>query len=209
MNSRRNSRHYDKQFGEMLRRLRQDRFPGLSLRAFASEMGISASYLSYIEIGRFPPPSADLVVALAKKLEYDTRALLDAAGHQDPILRPFLREDLSLEKIQEIRRLQGNYYISGTQQLPFPDVLTSMEGQLLRVLISIGAGDLLRALGDLADTIQKAPISSKDYEAVRTSIDALLRDIPKLQVSRSIRASSRKKKSIGPEAGQINKGPAT
>jgi transcriptional regulator with XRE-family HTH domain len=54
----------------------------LSLRALASEVGVSAAYLSKIETGQWPPPADDKVLGLAKALRVDAAAWIHLA-HQE------------------------------------------------------------------------------------------------------------------------------
>lgn len=55
---------HEKPFGEAVRYWRGE--AGLSLRAAATELGISYTYLSKIEHGHMEPPSADVLEAIAK-----------------------------------------------------------------------------------------------------------------------------------------------
>lgn len=59
----------DKQesFGELLKRKRISK--GISLRAFATDMGISPVYMCNIEKGRNPAPSDELVDKMAEALQ--------------------------------------------------------------------------------------------------------------------------------------------
>lgn len=65
-------------FGAILRQHRQAK--ELGLRQFAKIIGISSSYLSNIEHGKFPPPAEDKVVAMAKELGVHPDVLLADAG---------------------------------------------------------------------------------------------------------------------------------
>lgn len=77
-------RTHDLSFGEYIRKLRLEKFPDLSGRKFAKEVGITGPYLSNIELGKVPPPSAERVIAIAEKLGVDKQKLLSKAGHIDP-----------------------------------------------------------------------------------------------------------------------------
>ena len=74
-------RTHDPNFGEFLRENRETMYPNISAARFAKFIGITASYLSAIELGKVPPPSWDLVLLLAEKLELNARSLLEMAGH--------------------------------------------------------------------------------------------------------------------------------
>ena len=69
-------------FGTEVRALRIAK--GISLRELAEKAGISKTYLSYIERGVHPPPSADKVVKLAEALGESKDRLLKKAGLIDP-----------------------------------------------------------------------------------------------------------------------------
>lgn len=80
-----NTRHHDPGFGAFIRKERLEKFPGLSAIKFASDVGITSSYLSAIELDKAPPPSLEKVFILAEKLELDKIQLAEMAGrlHQE------------------------------------------------------------------------------------------------------------------------------
>lgn len=80
-------------FGDEVRALRIAK--GISLRELAEKAGFSKTYLSYIERGVHPPPSADKVVKLADALGESKDRLLKIAGLIDP------KVDLWLKYSQE------------------------------------------------------------------------------------------------------------
>lgn len=80
-------------FGAEVRALRIAK--GISLRELAEKAGISKTYLSYVERGVHPPPSADKVVKLAEALGESKDRLLKIAGLIDP------KVDLWLKYSQE------------------------------------------------------------------------------------------------------------
>jgi len=57
------------EFGEFLRftRLKTD----ISLRQLALRIGVSATYMSKIERGEFPPPSCRVIIALGRELNFN------------------------------------------------------------------------------------------------------------------------------------------
>jgi transcriptional regulator with XRE-family HTH domain len=75
-------------FGELLRTLREDR--GFTLRRFAARMGISPTYLSAVERGEVPVPTEEKIFALAQVFERDPDELLAAAGRVASDLPPIL-----------------------------------------------------------------------------------------------------------------------
>jgi len=85
----------NKAFGERLRQLREERKrsnPDFSLRKFAQEAGISATFLSKIERGEFDPPRADKIIRMAELLDVDPDELLALAEKVDPSLNDIIRE---------------------------------------------------------------------------------------------------------------------
>jgi|GEM_PF-4261307 len=80
------------EFGELIREMRMAYKPKLSLRQLAIRCNISAAYMSNIERGYCPPPSAEVVKALAKELgENPTVLLLKANRADNSILRSGVR----------------------------------------------------------------------------------------------------------------------
>jgi transcriptional regulator with XRE-family HTH domain len=70
-------------FGSHIRSLREargSRDKAFSLRKVARRAGIAANYLSKIEREQVPPPSEDVVLALARELGQNPDVLLAAAG---------------------------------------------------------------------------------------------------------------------------------
>ena len=85
----------NKEFGERLRQLREERKrsnPAFSLRKFAKDVGISATFLSKIERGKFDPPKADRIITMAELLGVDPDELLALANKVDPELNEIIRE---------------------------------------------------------------------------------------------------------------------
>lgn len=74
-------RDIDPAFGEAVRSSRKAL--GISLSDLSQRVGISTAYLSQIERAIFPPPRAQLVVALANELGLNASELLDKAGMTD------------------------------------------------------------------------------------------------------------------------------
>jgi transcriptional regulator with XRE-family HTH domain len=76
-------------FGKTVRALRLRR--GIGLRTFARQLGISATYLSKIERGDFPPPAEDKVVSIADALGEDRDVMLALAGRVASDLAAIIR----------------------------------------------------------------------------------------------------------------------
>ena len=76
-------------FGKRLRELREAKKatnPGFGLRRFAAAVGISPTFLSLIELGKFDPPAVDKVKRIAALLDQDPDEFLALAGRIDPEL---------------------------------------------------------------------------------------------------------------------------
>lgn len=85
----------NKEFGDKIRALREAKKvkdPSFSLRQFASAAGISATFLSKVETGEFPPPAAETIKRIAELLEVNADELLALAGKVDPDLPEIIRE---------------------------------------------------------------------------------------------------------------------
>ena len=77
-----------KTFGGLVRRLRLD--AGIGLRELAKMIGKSPSYMSEIESGRVPPPSAPMIIDIADAIGGDRNELLAAASKVDPLLADYV-----------------------------------------------------------------------------------------------------------------------
>ena len=77
-----------KTFGSTLKQLRLD--AGFGLRELAKMISKSPSYLSEIESGHVPPPSAEMIVDIAEALDGNKQELLAAASRFDPQLAEYV-----------------------------------------------------------------------------------------------------------------------
>jgi PTS system nitrogen regulatory IIA component len=57
---------------------------GVGLRALAQEVGVSPAYISRVELGRDPPPTADRLARIARALGLSPGALLAVGDRTDP-----------------------------------------------------------------------------------------------------------------------------
>jgi len=78
-----------KGFGEAVRELRTAQ--NLGLRETASKVGISPAYLSRVERGKEPPPSAEVIKELARVLAADPDVLFRLSSSTDPEITGYLR----------------------------------------------------------------------------------------------------------------------
>lgn len=67
-----------KTFGQTLQEIR--RYRGVSQRHLAEKVGVDFSYISKLENGRLPPPSADTIVRIAQALGEQPELLLSLTG---------------------------------------------------------------------------------------------------------------------------------
>ena len=91
-------------FGRHLQKLRKAR--GRSLRKVARGIEKTPGYLSRIERGEVPPPSDEVIIALAEQLGEDPDVLLVMAGRAPEGLLEIIREN-PFEFARLIRRLKG------------------------------------------------------------------------------------------------------
>lgn len=82
--------HHMATFGKHIRKLRKAK--GLSVRKLAGSVKKDHGYLSRIEAGKVPPPSAELIKALAVELEEDPDVLMAMAGRVSERFRKALME---------------------------------------------------------------------------------------------------------------------
>jgi len=97
-------------FGDYLRQRREHRLgedPKFSVRKLAAAVGIEPSYLSKIERGEQPPPSAETISALAKELGEDSDMLLALGGKVSEDLLKIIRKrpQLFAQLIRELKDL--------------------------------------------------------------------------------------------------------
>jgi len=78
-----------KTFGDTLRELRVAQ--ELGLREMAGKIRISPAYLSRIERGKEPPPSPEVIKAMAAVLAVDPDILFRLSSATDPEITDFLR----------------------------------------------------------------------------------------------------------------------
>ena len=77
-----------KTFGTILKKLRLE--ADIGLRELAKMIGKSPSYLSEIESGRVPSPSAEMILDIAQALGGHKNELLSAASKMDPQLTDYV-----------------------------------------------------------------------------------------------------------------------
>ncbi len=75
-----------------LREAKKRTDPAFSLRRFAQQVGISATFLSKVETEEVPPPKAENIKKMATLLDTDPDELLALAGKVDPELSAIIQE---------------------------------------------------------------------------------------------------------------------
>ena len=105
-----NASRADADFGEHLRRLREERGqddPSFSLRQVAMRCGITPAYLSRVERGEVAPPGEETLVRLAADLGEDADVLLALAGKVSSDLRAAImaRPKLFAELIRAMKQM--------------------------------------------------------------------------------------------------------
>jgi transcriptional regulator with XRE-family HTH domain len=78
------------QFGAHIRALREAR--GVSLRQFARQVSVSATYMSKVELCEFPPPGEETISKIAELLGEDRDELLALGGKVAPDLLEIIKQ---------------------------------------------------------------------------------------------------------------------
>jgi len=77
------------QFGARVREVREERKKTdqrFSVRGFAKMVGLSPTFISFMERGQFAPPSPQKIIRMAEVLDLNADELLSLAGRVDPAL---------------------------------------------------------------------------------------------------------------------------
>lgn len=122
-----------KRFGEVLKKIREEK--GLSIRKISAQCGLSASYWSYLERGKFGPPSISKIKQIARKLEISPDMLLAEAGHFTPDIAKVMRNNP-----MEMNSAMMNFDKEGIFAL-LPVIRLGMYDELLE---NLGIFELLR-----------------------------------------------------------------
>ncbi len=117
----------ENQFGKLIRERREAK--NISLRKFAQQVGLSATYLSKIERGEMAAPGEEKIKIIAEHLELDEDELLALAGkvstdlkelimEHPKVIANFLRSTHghSVKEIQRITEKLQNEVLSKTQK---------------------------------------------------------------------------------------------
>jgi transcriptional regulator with XRE-family HTH domain len=93
-----------KSFGNTLRNIRRAR--SISQRDLAHKVGVDFSYISKLENGRIPPPSADTIVKISEALSVEPAVLLSLTGKLPSEVKEMLGGSLAaLEFLTEAKSL--------------------------------------------------------------------------------------------------------
>lgn len=158
-------RSHEMSFGEYIRKLRIEKYPELSGRKFAKEVGMTGPYLSNIELGKVPPPSAEKIIAIAEKLEVDKHKLLSKAGLLDPDFQVIFK-DAPPEVIQFT--LMFNKLLAGMGlEVDFHDFMALLVGKSLNKGEFLSKDDVMKTVFDLLEFLErKEPFSEEMKEAI-------------------------------------------
>jgi transcriptional regulator with XRE-family HTH domain len=92
------------QFGEALRERR--RTVGMSQRELADKIDVDFSYISKVETGKLPPPSADKIVEICLVLEIEPSELLALTGKLPTNVQKAVgTSEVAQEFLQEAQRM--------------------------------------------------------------------------------------------------------
>lgn len=94
-----------KKFGSLIRKRREEK--GISLRAFAKTVEVTAAYVSMMERGMNEPPGADTIKRMAVALDLDADEMLAIAKKTDPDVTSFLREETGMPAVLRKAREQN------------------------------------------------------------------------------------------------------
>lgn len=124
-------RSYNKVFGPYVRQFRQEKYPETTIADFAESVGITGPYLSNIENCKVPPPSEQVVKAIAEKLEQDVELLLALAGYFDfsNLLGDVPVTESYLKTLKLMRFLKGKF--SGATSGVMESMAAYMLGRVL------------------------------------------------------------------------------
>jgi len=166
-------------FGIILRQLRIAR--GLSERQLALRVGVSISYISKIENGAFPAPSANVISKIASTLKADVNELLNLAGKLPYEIYLKARERAILEfgpKLKELRNKSGLSQLEFARQVFVdPSYICKLENMKMpppnrRVLLRM-AKALRVSKNELIATAGKAP----SVTAEKQEVGQMFRDV--------------------------------
>jgi HTH-type transcriptional regulator, competence development regulator len=139
-------RQYNKLFGPRVRDLRKLRFPEKTAEEFAELVGITGSYLSNIENSKVPPPSEEVVRAIAKTLGEDTETLLNMAGYVGADVANLIGQvDDSQFEVMKILRLMRGIQL-GKTKFTTEQVIAYMLGRSLEEHRHMSSTELLPEL---------------------------------------------------------------
>lgn len=94
-----------KKFGDIIRQRREEK--EITLRAFAKEVGVTATYISMMERGMNAPPGPDKIKRMAVILGLDADELLATAKKVDPEVASILRSDPGFPEVLRTAREQN------------------------------------------------------------------------------------------------------
>lgn len=106
-------------FANRIRELREERKatdPSFSQRQFAKALGVSSTYLNYVEMGQ-TVASATLIMKIAEKLGVDADELFALANKMSPDLQPILNRPGVPALLRKVANLSEEEIASFNRQL--------------------------------------------------------------------------------------------
>lgn len=155
-----------REFGRRFRAIRESR--QLGIRALASELRVSHTYISHIEAGRVKP-SENFIMKAAKLLDADPNELVLAAGRIPSTILAYVkrhpRETLSMFRESPAKRFSHARTVEGSEeQLSLPIVSTLKFGKILKDGRHTGKFEIIHA--DCLEWMSEQPAAS--LEAIVT-----------------------------------------
>jgi PTS system nitrogen regulatory IIA component len=139
-------------FGATLRMLRLE--AGMGLRELARQVGVSGAYLSRVETGRDPPPTAERLAAIAATLGVPEESLIGLAHRRSGVVDEYLervpaahalflevaRRGLGVEQIARVTEFIASEFASAPEESGSPDLARLISAA--RICLGVDCPDL-------------------------------------------------------------------
>jgi transcriptional regulator with XRE-family HTH domain len=139
-------RKHNTVFGPFIRKLRKEKFPGMTVAEFAETVGITGPYLSNIENCKVPPPSDAIAKEIAAKLGEDVDIVLAMAGYVDPEVAAKLGtvENNQFDILKIIKFTRGAY--SGSAKFTTEQFVAYLIGRTIEERKKLATSEILPEL---------------------------------------------------------------
>ncbi len=174
--------------GATLRLLRVEN--GFGLRDLARRLGVSSAYLSRVENGVDPVPTADRLQAIARALDLPPRLLVDAAQRLAPIAKTYLEQEpqaaalvldfaerkLDASQLAQLRRYVSAHFPKGEAEPR--DEVEPLAGRLdaKRVVLQLAGANLRDVLEVAAARFSRSAALPKSA-ALATQLEQRCREL--------------------------------